>query len=295
MKGENKVSVKTNIIEKWVFAFLLGICLFSQASLAAKYKTECKYSVAGRWNISFCITKDPESTNPDFLYFLHGIFGNTRSWETDGASIREEWAKAGIQAPTVISLSAGPAWLLSYKNVQPLSGLLEVFINSLIPEVENYLGGLKGQRYLMGISMGGFNAIQLFSAKPEWFKKVALISPAIPSISPFSSPTTIWNYVRRTGARIQDVLTALAVGIIHFPSDYLWQQANPLQLVKKMNSNFPEIYVGAASSDCYGFQEGDIQFADIALNVGVHILKHSYSGQHGEIKSADVVQFLQAP
>jgi enterochelin esterase-like enzyme len=92
---------------------------------------------------------------------FHGGGESEKTWFEStglGEQVRQSWRNSGIQAPSIVSVSFGPMWLLSNRSLLPQSGLYEVFVNEIFPYIEKQLmNGRIDERILIGHSMGGFN------------------------------------------------------------------------------------------------------------------------------------------
>ncbi len=274
----------------WSFlsAFLIN------SAPAAEIQKEC-YSLATSMPSEVCVYKSKNSLNPNVLYYLHGIFGDKTSWERDGLPVRQLWDVSKKDYPTVVTISFGQIWLLGEKNRSDLSGKLDVVLKETMPAIESRLGGARGRgnRFLLGVSMGGFNAIQLMTARPDLFNRVALGCPAISSVTPFSSKEEIQDYTTRTHADPKRVELALRVGLAHFPDLESGNHSWPFMGTEKINPKVaPKIYLEAVETDGYGFQEGDLFYGNQLLNRGLDLQLVYHPGRHCEMKAEDVVKFL---
>lgn len=151
---------------------LLVVSVLSQLIAVASWATfvpvarhpgvRCESNRIGQ-NYKVCVYENPNSTNNDVLYKMHGLGGNELQFFED-----ERWIETlrlwGNRSPKVVTLSYGRFWLLAEANSSRVSGLFEHFVDTIMPLAESELGLVNPRRLLLGNSMGGFNAAQLFKA-----------------------------------------------------------------------------------------------------------------------------------
>ncbi len=242
----------------------------------------------------YCITKTPGSTNPDIVYYFHGAGGNERRWVDRWKGIRDSWIKSGSQAPTIVSFSFGPLWFLLEKNSLKTSGLLELMLNKLIPDMEVKLGGLHGRRIIMGESMGGFNVAQLVMQSPESFNRAAILCPVITLHTPFATIPEIESFISRTGANRKNAYEEIAFYRAFFPDLASWNKAAPLIMGQtKFGPRTPPIYMSADDHDEFGFFEGDVALGQLIASKNVPIEWHTIvGGTHCTADFDSVARFL---
>jgi hypothetical protein len=241
----------------------------------------------------YCIHKTPGSTNPDIIYYMHGASGSERRWIERWPTIRDIWARAGVQAPTVVTFSAGPVWILSEKNSMATSGLLSVVADEFIPYVENKLGGLKGNRLLFGESMGGFNAIQLLMKRTHLWDRAAILCPAITKHSPFASVEVVEEFIKRTGAEKSKAYSEIAMFRSFFPDEQEWEKSAPLIAGKALlGAQTPPLYMSGDTFDQFGFYEGDVAFKDLVVSKNIPLEWHTIVGNHCKTDDISVSRFL---
>lgn len=283
---------------------LLTIAAISVASFhvsswalgAGRYESACG-TVASPVQWQYCIYTTPGSANPDVIYHLHGAGEDERSWETNGAGdfMSDAWLKAGKPAPTIVSVSFGRTWLLASRNESQDSGLYEVFVNSVIPYIENrVLNGVHGKRSLFGYSMGGYNGSQLYLKNPELFHRVVLGCPALSNVSPYATRSEIDDYIRRTGAH--PLYVQYMLGIVHnyYPDDGSYRLDSPLDRADKdVNPLYPPLHISCGDRDEFGFHEGALLMADLVRSKGANVTWESIpGGRHCDMNRVSVAQFL---
>lgn len=111
------------------------------------------------------------------IYLLHGLYGDYSNWVNVGRmkDVTDELIASGELCPVVIVMpNAGNSDIHGYQN-----GYFNVadwpyedfFFQELMPAVEKkyHCGGSKGQRAIMGLSMGGGGAIVYAQRHPDLF------------------------------------------------------------------------------------------------------------------------------
>ncbi|WP_374030278.1 alpha/beta hydrolase-fold protein [Bdellovibrio bacteriovorus] len=178
--------------------------------------------------------RDPDSANNnDIVYFFHGLNGSEKTWHRQflGTRTIQDWWELRGYRPRIVSVSFGPQWLLVNNKRYPL---LPAFTRVIMPYMEKKVGGLKGgQRHIIGQSMGGFNAAEISLKNPGMFSKVALLCPALATISPFASDREIDAYIQRTGALRCQVEKMQRISQSVFVDKKDWDDHDPLKLIKR--------------------------------------------------------------
>ncbi len=244
----------------------------------------------------YCITVTEGSQNPDVLYFFHGRKKGEKAWMDAQwpQRVRQAW---GLGAPTVVTVSFGGNWLLVDKNSRKRSGLYDVFANRVLPfmeeQIEVFSPGATGRRLLMGESMGGYNAAQMYLRMPKFFSRAVLVCPAIATVSPFAGVKASLSYIKRTGASLMKVFIGHMVSRLFMPDHEAWEKNDPLELVQNIDSSYPPLFVSAGSEDTYGFFEGAEKFAEIAKEKGVDSSFELVEGGHCSFNPNSVTKFLK--
>src|SRR6185312_5807190 len=138
---------------------------------------------------TYCVYPGQTQTNSDIVYFFPREKQKPSVWGEDTSypeQIRQYWIRQELAAPTVVSISIGASNLLRSKSAR-VSGDLESMAQKVIPVIEASLGGLKGQRTVIGESFGGLSAAQL-ALRTDLFDKLAtLCTPMTTDLTPFST------------------------------------------------------------------------------------------------------------
>src|SRR3954462_1418282 len=123
-------------------------------------------------NLNYTIYRAENGVSDDVIYHFHGRNLDVSIWNDDTyftSQVQAYWQRSSTKPPTVVVVSYGSVWLLTPKNTQAESGLLDDFIARL-PEIESKVGK-PSRRILLGESMGGLNVLILGLSRPEMFSK----------------------------------------------------------------------------------------------------------------------------
>ncbi len=244
----------------------------------------------------YCITETNGSKSADVLYDFHGLGGSENDWldKERNIQIRNYWKNHSLNAPVVASLSFGPVWILAEKNPSSFSGLYELFTQHIIDQIETKLKSYTGRRLLIGASMGGFNASQIFLKNPGLFDKYVMSCPIIANISLYASNAEILAYQQENHANWLKVRTMFGIGRQYFPDTTSWNTAWAIKLAEKnLNENFPPIHMSCGTADEYGIYKSVVEFKNLAVERGVNVTWESISGgAHCSTSPTTIAKFL---
>jgi len=137
---------------------------------------------------------DPSRTYP-VVYFLHGMGDDHRALERfGGVAVLDELITAGELPAFILVAPRGERGF--YINYHDRTFLYEDYIiDEVIPTVERRLkrGRIdRSQRFVLGISMGGYGAVNLATRHPGLFAAVAALSAPMFSEDEISSFMDVW-------------------------------------------------------------------------------------------------------
>jgi S-formylglutathione hydrolase FrmB len=257
-----------------------------------------KKSVSGRqWK--YCAHVYANSSRK-VMYYFHGMNGNERSWRLEGfeRKILKRWVEKGEQPPIVVSVSFGPTWLMVEKNSSKLSGIYEIFMNEIVPTIQNQVLRIQAEEnWLMGVSMGGFNASQVYFKNPGFFTRAAIVCAAMTIVSPFDGKDKIHEYRERTHAKDLWVTAAMNISKDYLPTKEDWLRESPItQAISHFSPQSTPLYISNGTSDGFGFHEGDIIFGWIAKFKGAPIEQNFYAKKgHCEVDPLPIADYLARP
>lgn len=244
--------------------------------------------------LNYTVYRAEGGVSDDVIYHLHGRNLDPSIWNDDTyftSLVQAHWQRSGVKPPTVVVISYGPVWLLSPKNSQAESGLLDDFIARL-PEIESKAGKTPGRRILLGESMGGLNVLIAGLSRPEIFSKIASLCPGVYLESPFSDFSTLRAGAKRTGADPKIIYGVMRLAKQYVSNDEEWNQINPISLIERADQSYPELYLSCGLHDKYGNFEGTEALANLAIKRGVKTVWHPLYGGHCAIDVASLADFL---
>lgn len=274
-------------------SLLLGLVL----SVHAEISGDCGASDAYGIKYDFCIYKNPKSD--DVLHYLHVNGGNVKSWENQNTNkmIRDHWTSAGKEFPNVITFSMGKAWLLTDVQKENNTSKYYAFINKILPDLENRLGGFTGRRMLMGDSMGGLNSTFIMARAGNMFERVAINCPVITPMGPHAPSAEIDAYIERHQPYISRIWVwwMLNWGKEEFPTEQDWNNHSPIDTAKASPVMPQNLYVSTGTHDQFGIIEGAKIYADVAQAKGINVVwKPIQDGKHCSVNTKAVSEFLLA-
>lgn len=243
--------------------------------------------------LRYCVYRAVGGVNEDIVYHLHGRYLDENTWNDDTyftSMVQAHWQRSKQKPPTVVTVSYGPAWLLTPKGKADGSGLLDDFIHRL-PRIEAKIGTPK-RRMVVGESMGGLNSLILGLSRPNLFSKVASLSPGVYNHSPFSSLAVLKTAAARTGADPKIIFWILQFAKKYITNEEEWNLISPIRLINQANETYPELYISCGLYDKYGNFEGSQILAEKATKNGVKTIWRPIYGGHGAVDVASLADFL---
>lgn len=245
--------------------------------------------------LRYCVHRPQGPGNGDIVYHLHGRNLDAQAWNDPSyftAMVQGQWQRMGTAAPTVVTLSYGPEWLLAPRGEAPRSGLLDR-IGPQLAALEATLGAPR-RRLLVGESMGGLNVLVLGLSQPGRFDKVAALCPGVYTESPFASLATLRAAMARTGADPKIAFGVWWLARQHVADDAAWARVSPLALVETLGpqTRRPALYLSCGLYDRYGNFEGTERLAARARELGLSVDWHPLYGGHCAIDVASLAAFL---
>lgn len=153
-----------------------AVAAFAQSKIVTESIQSEKLNAEIKYNVYLPAGYNPEQAYP-VIYLLHGLYGDYTNWvETGGMkAVADELVATGELRPAVIIMpnAGGPdvnAYQNGYFNVKDWP-YEDFFFQELLPAAESKYncGGSKGQRAIMGLSMGGGGTIVYAQRHPDMF------------------------------------------------------------------------------------------------------------------------------
>ncbi|NCN26928.1 prolyl oligopeptidase family serine peptidase [bacterium] len=267
------------------------------------WKQDCFDSTVEELSYSYCITKTPDSRSKDVLYYFHGAFGGDKDW-TEGSNaemrrkLRLYWSEKGYDAPAVVGISLDTLWMLrAHESADgDLANLVQI-ADGAIPaiEAEHFGGEIMGRRLLMGVSMGGFNALTIMMQRPGLWDKAAIIAPMIPLCNPWLPDDYIYMCVASDEHKNNVLLAKVAHDLVkqEFPTQFHWEQSNPLNVAKsKLNPDSVPFLLTTGTVDDFAFYTNSEKFAATAEQLGAPIKWAPTDYAHGVFDPELLGEFL---
>lgn len=284
------------------FASFTAMALISGNLYADTYSTQCgkdHYEGSLQFDYSYCLTTPdhPEIKHleiPKVLFFFHPKGGSEKSWHESSFSqvVQKRWDEKnpGV-TPTVISFSMG-----SETNIAQ-DGMPQILLQNILPHLEEKLDFAPQVRLLAGMSIGGWNATQLMIEDQAYFEKSALVCPAIMRIHPWSPYEEYQSYLQRTGAN-GILIQYLLYKMKSFFGDL--ETFKPFDIYEHapevLSSLGPQLFVAANSRDNFGFQEGALDFVNMAKEKNMSVQWNLWPGRHCQLEDKQllvIADFLQ--
>jgi pimeloyl-ACP methyl ester carboxylesterase len=275
-----------------MFRSIILLLLFSSSVLAAKVTPQCGSRTWEELEVKYCTAAPQNGTSDSLIVYFHGLGGDEKEWFENPAliSIHKEIVKKGLD-PWIITVSYGPAWLLT--EVDSSYKLFAKTMDEILPDLQKKFHPTAfHERFMIGASMGGFNASQVLLKRPESYERFMLICPAITTVGPESTDQEVADYIRRTGADPEKVSFMVDWGKLEFPTATDWENHSPLILADKVKA-LPRVYLSCGLKDDYGFQEGALSlYQKIKTKAKTSWWYPIPNGKHCSFDRASIIKFL---
>jgi pimeloyl-ACP methyl ester carboxylesterase len=248
--------------------------------------------------LNYCV-KASDSTTPtsDVIYFFHGLYGSAEEikssyWKQAFAMVKQQM---GGRAPHVVSLSFGPTALITPVGANTSFPSTQELLQNALPAIESRLpwAGKPARRFLLGMSLGGFNAMTVATADPSRFSALALLCPAIVDLDPFDAQA-VSAYKQRNAAilNLNWVNTALMLIQNSLGSSQNWQLTSPMVKLRAGVLDQIPTFLSTGQSDQYGFFEGAQHFVDVAQSHRMPLVWAPVQGGHCSFDQMAFAQFM---
>jgi len=275
----------------------------------------CERTIVTDRDVGTCtyLTKNPDEQNKDVIFFLHPFSTDEKILHThpDLAALLN---KMGRHSPMIVSITyhsnqvenfmqklfgrSFPFWFMSaqVKN-KGMSGTLEHFTEVLTPHILSSLEAthsLIGSKTLVGISMGGFNALTVYGQRASLFDRYAVLCPALVDFTPYDPLSAIKGFVRRaqeTGAQVDGRFAYGFYGAnrtFFFESAEHFKKTSPYHVIKPMQKTLPPLWFSANEQDSMGFYPPAMDYVQHVEKLAVSFQNHSIPGGH--CKNLDQIQ-----
>jgi pimeloyl-ACP methyl ester carboxylesterase len=232
------------------------------------------------------------------IYYFHGAGGDASDiYEGQFNDLYKSLATHfGANVPAVVSVSFGQneTMPIEIQDADPVS--IDELVNVAMPIIENSLGFDSEHvpvRNLMGLSLGGFNALNLAGERAESFRSVAALCPALIDFDPFDQ-TQVDQYIIRNQAVVSPDLVNQTMDLLRakYTKAAIWNDNDPMNKIESGKLASLPIFMSTGAADEYGFFEGANAFVRLAQPLNKQLVWAPTSGEHCSFDSAALAKFL---
>lgn len=205
------------------------------------------------------------------VYLLHGYGGGAHDWTGGGAA--EATADAVFAQPEAVPMllvmpGVGNSW---YVDSEKHGAWERALLDDLVPAIDRLYPTrpARAQRFVAGLSMGGYGALRLAAHHPQVFRAAAAFSPAI-----FEDVTS--------AADFPDFQLRFFAGAFGEPFDpTLFNRANAFAPLQQVPTDLPvDFYVMTGDHDGLGLWDGALRFFRTARGAGHAVELRVRDGDH---------------
>ena len=223
-------------------------------------------------DIDVQVYRPQNATGPlPVVYLLHGYGGGVEDWTGGGAA--RETADAVFAAPDAVPMllvmpGVGNSW---YVDSEKYGAWERALVDDLIPAIDALYPTRteRDQRFVAGLSMGGYGALRLATHRPTLFRAAAAFSPAV-----FEDAAS--------AADFPDFQLRFFAGAFGEPFDT--GQFNRANVFAPLTSIPPELpvdfYVMTGDHDGLGLWDGALRFFRAARGAGHAVELRVRDGDH---------------
>ena len=167
-----------------ILVFTAAVCpVFAQSEIVTGTMKSAKLGVDQGYNVYLPDGYDSSKHYP-VIYLLHGLWGSYPDWVKQGRmqTVADQLIESGEVVPVVIIMpNAGDSDVHNYQNGYfnvPGWPYEDFFYEEFLPAVEKKYncGGSKGQRAIMGLSMGGGGCTVYAQRHPDMYSSCYAMS-----------------------------------------------------------------------------------------------------------------------
>jgi len=257
----------------------------------------------GQLKLSIAI---PDHWNRQTWFYFHGAGGNVHSWRNFVDNLYQYHDGSGY--PNIVGISLGPKWFLTKQIESSKYDGSSLFWDTVIPKAASVVKDL-GDTVAIGHSMGGFNALSLFLDRPDQWKKIVLMTPAIADLSPYANEKEIIEYLKKTGVygwkmmfkthilrqpiRDHGIETILNNWRGIAKDEREWGIINPFKRTEELErSGAARIFLSCGLNDPFGFAHGTTKVDGLLKRAGYSTELHIVKGGHMAIPYDKVYKWL---
>lgn len=237
---------------------------------------------------TLCVTQDPASRSEDLVVHFHGRRGTARWWNDKTyytGELYQHWAEADVDAPTVVSISFGPLWVMTDDTALAFR---QTVFETARSRAEAVAGRSFGRVRLVGESMGGYNALIASLDDETPFDRVAALCPPLTTTSPFGAGV----FSRFGESSLREGFMLLAFSRAFFDDDADWRAKDPVPRILGGEEPKPALFMSCGDHDPWGCMQGGQAIADAVTKRGGDIEWHVLPEGHCAIDTKSLAAFL---
>lgn len=220
------------------------------------------------------------------IYYFHGL-GGTPSLQKEPIKTLIDGTRRvlGSKAPSVIAISIGKEGVMKTDNIG--------FVTDSAKKIEALLPMAPSKRVLLGMSMGGHNALRVLMSDPPIYGATALLCPALMDID-LEDPQAKQDYIARHQAYLDRAFFdhAWALWQREFPTRVAWDENNPLTALRRGDFDREPIFLSTGRQDSLGFFEGATVFKTEAERRDVKLTWAPVDGSHCAYDPVKLLTFI---
>lgn len=230
----------------------------------------------------YCLYPGAGKNSNKLIYFFHGILGMENIWIHNQTylKIQTEWRNNPQGRPTVVNITYGRVYLLTPLNERKLSGILDKWTKDFITQFEtSELKIQPAHRYVLGSSMGGHNALNLYIKMFPFISKLGLLCPAQLLNSPYASKEEVQNVLPEVDSIWPMYIGAMGLMSLYY-DETSWAQASPFNYPQNKLQQLKNIRMILVNEDLYGFTEVNRRWVQYLNSLGGNADYRLSSGLH---------------
>lgn len=246
-----------------------------------------RVETCGHFNdFKYCLYPGTGKNSEKLIYFFHGILGMENIWINNQTylQMQTEWSFNPEGRPSVVNISYGRIYLLTPKNEKEHSGILDTWTPEFISEFENSVLHLTPQkRFLLGNSMGGHNALNLYIKLFPFFSRLGLMCPAQLLNSPYASREEVEKILPSVESLWPMYLGAMGLMSLYY-DEQTWNHLSPFHIEQRKLAPLKNIRMLLMEQDLYGFTVVNKNWIELIKKAGGSAEYQLSSGIHCDPK-----------
>lgn len=225
-----------------------------------------------------------KNLNPYEIVFFHGFLSSEKAMVEPDLFATMKWVEVLDQlksSPTILSLSLGKTWMLYPQNVKRTMFPNYATVNDLkfmIEAIENK-HEINKKRILIGSSMGGFNALQMYLNYPDMWSRCIL---HVPMVIPKDKNPYNWFDMSLLSAPI----------IRSQVPQNLWPQVDPIHYMRSLSRSMPPLQIQVSKSDEFKLYDGGKYLAGLLTHLGIPVSLIENEGGHKDLNVEAASAFI---